>query len=278
MLQLAITYLQSFDYVEVIYGDVDSVMIRLPSTWLPERCVKEATDLVIGLNKMLWHKFQGNGLSEERVQLLRIKLEAFYVTYLLVDVKKRYSGIRVWQDGKGFTPPTFHSVGHELNRSDRCLFVRQLQKQLLQMIHKQVPIETIIQFLKQAKTDLFAGKYDKDLVIAVRLAKPLSRYKKPYAPARAAKILRRMGRYLPYLKVKYVYLSHSQVWPVGRRVRAKRITREGHEHIWKNRSMTWIPKLLQPFIAPSQLCMELEGVRSLDHFIVNRKSTGIPTS
>ena len=138
------------------------------------------------------------------------------------------------------------------------------------MIHMRAPLETILKFIRHAKTSLFAGKYDKDLILVVRLAKPLSRYKKKFAPARVARILRRMGRSLPHLKVKYVYLSHRQVWPVGRHIPGKRITQEGYEHIWENRTMTWLPKLLYPFISPAQLRMAIDGVRSLDHFLPER--------
>lgn len=77
------------------------------------------------------------------------------------------------------------------------------------MIHAKFPIEEIVQYLKQVKVDLLSGKYDKELVIAVRLAKPLYKYKKAFAPARAARILRKMGRYLPHQK-NQVRLSFSR--------------------------------------------------------------------
>jgi hypothetical protein len=181
--------------------------------------------------------------------------------------------MRIWQDGKGFTPPMLHSVGHEINRTDRCPFVRKLQLDLLRMIHTQVPIETITRFLRFMKTSLFAGKHDKDLVIAVRLSKPIRKYNKKFAPAHAAKILRRQGKFQPHLKVRYVYLSHREVWPTGHQIPEKPITREGYAHIWENRTMTWLPKLLYPFIPPAQLRMALEGVRTLDSFLNQEKST-----
>jgi len=118
------------------------------------------------------------------------------------------------------------------------------------MIHAQTPVETIVKYIRSIKEDLFSGKYDKDIVIAVRLAKPFYRYKKTFAPARAAMILRKLGQYIPLQKIKFVYLSYNQVWQVGQGVPVKRITREGYEHIWQNRTMTWLLKLLQSFISP----------------------------
>lgn len=273
LLSLAVTYIEKKTHFDVIYGDVDSVMVRMPVTWSSERCVEAGQALAAEITQMLWEKFRAEEVPEDRVQLLRLKLEAFYVTYLLVDVKKRYSGMRIWQDGKGFTPPMLHSVGHEINRTDRCPFVRKLQVDLLRMIHTQIPLETIIRFLRFMKTNLFAGKHDKDLVIAVRLSKLIRKYNKKFAPAHAAKILRRQGKFQPHLKVKYVYLSHREVWPTGHQIPQKQITREGYAHIWENRTMTWLPKLLDPFIPPAQLRMALEGVRTLDSFLNQEKST-----
>ena len=273
MLQLAIDYIQSLDRIEVIYGDVDSVMLSFPPAWSAQRCVSEAIKIAEAITHSFWRKLRDEGLPEERASLLRLKLEAFYVTYLLVDVKKRYSGVRVWKDGKGFTPPELHSVGHEVNRTDRCPFVRDLQGTLFHMIHDLVPLDEILKYLRHVKADLYAGKYNEDLVLTVRLVKPLFQYKKAFAPARAARILRRMGRYLPHKKIKYVYLSHTRVWPIAHGVPKKPITKEGYEHIWWNRTMTWLSKVLQPFISPAQLQMELEGVRSLDHFLSSTKPT-----
>jgi len=267
LLLLAVDYIQNLAHIDVIYGDVDSVMISLPATWSPQRCVREAEKLAKEITHMIQRKLHAEGLLEERVNLLKLKLESLYATYLLVDVKKRYSGARIWKDGKGFTPPELHSVGHELNRTDRCPFVRNLQETVFHMIHGRVPLEEITKYLYQVKTDLFAGKYDEDLVITVRLAKPLSQYTKAFAPARAARTLRRMGRYLPHKKIKFVYLSSSQVWPVEHGIPKRSITRDGYKHIWENRTMTWLPKLLQPFLSPAQLRRELEGIRSLEHFL-----------
>ena len=39
--------------------------------------------------------------------------------------------------------------------------------------------------------------------------------------------------------------------------------------------MTWLPKLLLPFISPEQLRMELDGVRSLDRFFNLGKSIAL---
>ena len=275
MLQLAIDYIQSLDRIAVIYGDVDSVMLSFPPAWSAQRCVSEGEKIAEAITRAIGRKLRAEGFPEERASLLRLKLEAFYVTYLLVDVKKRYSGVRVWKDGKGFTPSELHSVGHEFNRTDRCPFVRNLQETLFNMIHDLIPIDEILKYLRYVKADLYAGKYDEDLVLTVRLVKPLFQYKKAFAPARAARILRRMGRYLPHKKIKYVYLSHTLVWPVAHGVPKKPITKEGYDHIWENRTMTWLPKVLQPFISPAQLQMEIEGIRSLDHFFSPIKPTEI---
>ena len=137
------------------------------------------------------------------------------------------------------------------------------------MIHAKFPIEEIVQCLKQVKVDLLSGKYDKELVIAVQLAKSLYKYKKAFAPARATRILRKMGHYRPHQKIKFVYLSPGLVWPVGHGMPKRSITRAGYEHFWQNRTMTWLLKLLQPFISPTQLRLKLEDVRSLEYFLSN---------
>ena len=134
-------------------------------------------------------------------------------------------------------------------------------------------LDEILKYLRHVKADLYAGRYDEDLALTVRLVKPLFQYKKAFAPARAARILRRMGRYLPHKKIKNVYLSHTQVWPVAHGVPKKPITKEGYDHIWENRTMTWLPKVLQPFISPPQLQMEINGVQSLENFMKKEKYT-----
>lgn len=271
LLQLAVERLEYHKSgkfpIEIIYGDTDSIMIKFLDDLSPQSCVEMgqwfAQDITNHLQEYLrTHE----GIDSQRAILLQLKLEKVFTTFLLGDVKKRYSGVMVWQDGKGFIAPKLYYKGHERVRKERCWMVRNLQETIFKMIHTGFTIEQIIKHLKQVKTDLFAGKHDKDLILAVGLSKKLTEYQTASPYVRAGRILDEMGRYLPNMKVKYVFLTPDEVWPVAEGVEWKPIQQSGYEHYWTKRTMTWLSKILKPFISPDALQQRLNGVKSLEEF------------
>ena len=169
---------------QVIYGDTDSLFVRLADHFSPEEasCIGKA--LVMEINQR-WHD-----VLQEELQLdsyLELEFETHYVRFLMPTIrgaetgsKKRYAGLRWTPDGKQLIFKGLESV-----RSDWTPLARQFQVQLFERVFAdQSPAELIKETVRQT----LAGERDSELVYRKRLRRPLSQYVRTSPPhVRAAR-------------------------------------------------------------------------------------------
>jgi DNA polymerase elongation subunit (family B) len=254
--------------VEAIYGDTDSVMVTYPEYFEPQHVLVSAQNLVEEITHTIQLFLDMNGMLQERTRLLTFGLEAIFKTFLLGDVKKKYSGAMIWQSGKGFIKPKLHIRGHHSRRGETCDFIRELQTTLLQMIHAEFGIDSIINHLQTLKKELYQGLHNEALIMQVGLRRKLDTYTKSNAPyVRVARELQRLGRWRDGSKVRYYYVDSNEVHPYDEAIERLPIQAGGYQHIWENRVLSWLPALLAPFISEPILRRELQAQQGLEAFM-----------
>lgn len=150
--------------LEVLYGDTDSLFVKLPSSDYP------AEDLSVDLNDYLKRLILDEyGL----VSYLELEYEKLYSDIFFSTMrdstqgaKKRYVGLI---EGK------LDFVGMEYVRSDWTDVAKRFQYELFENFFMDVPVEG---FIKQFVADLKKGKYDDLLVYTKRLSKDPKEYTK----------------------------------------------------------------------------------------------------
>ncbi|GAA4650300.1 DNA polymerase II [Kistimonas scapharcae] len=169
---------------QVIYGDTDSLFVRLADHFSPEEagCIGKA--LVMDINQR-WH----DALQEE-FQLdsyLELEFETHYIRFLMPTIrgaetgsKKRYAGLKWTSAGEQLVFKGLESV-----RSDWTPLARQFQVQLFERVFAdQSPADLVKETVRQT----LAGERDSELVYRKRLRRPLSQYVRSSPPhVRAAR-------------------------------------------------------------------------------------------
>ncbi|MEQ9365036.1 MAG: DNA polymerase II, partial [Leptospirales bacterium] len=195
-------FLESLGY-EVLYGDTDSLFVRIVS--------EDATtspDQVAEIGSRLAKKL--NGYWTERISddfdlhsYLEMEYEKHYRKFLLPPAraggaaKKRYAGLLVGGAGDAQTEE-LHFVGMETVRSDWTEAAKVFQRGLYERIFRdgEAPVEWIKEFV----TRLRDGEFNEQLVYRKRLRKPVHEYVKSIPQhVRAARMLDRPGTSVSYL-------------------------------------------------------------------------------
>lgn len=184
---------------KVVYGDTDSVMIRVP--------LKEVNDLLDTLNKKLnQYLVQNYNIQNPHV---RLKFEKYYKRMFFKGVKKRYCGWVTWADGKNVD---FIEVkGFEAVRRDTPRFIRDVQVKLMELALKGGNRDEIIQYVRNAVKEYKKARLF-DIAIPKGISKPLDQYTKNKPPHIRGAILANMylgtnfqgGSRVRMLWVKYV--------------------------------------------------------------------------
>ncbi len=172
-------YLEERGY-EVIYGDTDSVFVLLHD-------VEDADVAALGANLAVDLNQWWDARIAENYNLhscLEIEFETHFKRFLMPTIrgsdagsKKRYAGVI----GDTSQPGKYKLVfkGLESVRSDWSPLARNFQKELYEKIFFERPYED---FIKQTVADIFAGKFDSELVLRKRLRRQLADYVKNVPP------------------------------------------------------------------------------------------------
>lgn len=171
---------------EVIYGDTDSIFVRLDVADPKEafRIGKETADEM--------NSFLEKHMKEEyhRKSYLELEFEKVYKRFIMPTVrgsdvgsKKRYAGLLIDEDGK----EKMHFVGLEFVRRDWTELAKSFQAELLKRIfHK----EEVAGYIKKLVGDVMAGKKDDLLVYRKAIRKEVEDYTKTTPPhVKAARLL-----------------------------------------------------------------------------------------
>ena len=170
---------------EVIYGDTDSVFVSLNASCDNTAAAKIGNQLVGRINRY-WRKqlLQEYGIES----CLEMEFETHFKQFFMPTTrgteqgsKKRYAGLI--DDEQGHRKIIYK--GLETVRTDWTELARQFQQTLYQLVFDG---EEYADYILQTVTDLFAGKFDQQLVYRKRLHKKLSEYQKNIPPHAQAAI------------------------------------------------------------------------------------------
>jgi len=154
------SYLQSKNY-EVIYGDTDSLFIKMKTSKKEERI-----KLLKKLNERVSEFFKEVLGAKECLQLEEDK----YFTRLILLSKKRYAGKR--EDG------TFEWKGIEHVRRDQALVTVEIQEELIKRILNGESKRNILKFFKNFLEN-FKNKSIEEIAIPLKLTKRIEDFKSP---------------------------------------------------------------------------------------------------
>lgn len=215
------------DGYEVIYGDTDSVFVRLKESELSD-CHGAATRLVSRINGFMRQKIEDDFRLCSHLEL---EFEKHFTRFFLpatrgggASAKKRYAGL-VRKNGKEELVIT----GLEFVRSDWTRLARDFQYELL---HRVFHDQEVVPWVKKTVADMKAHRHDTDLIYQKRLTKPPGEYTKAIPPhVRAALLLGKTGanakesRYvmtlrgpipveLPHADLDYAHYIEKQIKPI----------------------------------------------------------------
>lgn len=158
--------------LKVIYGDTDSIHLKLKAKTL-EEAVEKGKYIMTYINKSFAEFVKLYGVKDNKY--LKVKLEgvadsAFY------KAKKRYAMQIVW-DGEILEKPEYKIVGLEPRRSDNPELTGKVTTTVLMKILKKKSKKNIRKYVKKVIRKMDAGEYSPfDLAIPKAVKKPLREY------------------------------------------------------------------------------------------------------
>ncbi|WP_236607544.1 DNA polymerase II [Sandaracinus amylolyticus] len=170
----------------VIYGDTDSLFVRLPESLAEAECRAEGARLAREITAY-WRDALARELRLE--SFLEMRFESHYLRFLMPTMrhsdrgsKKRYAGLV--RRGDGALELVIR--GLEAIRSDWTPLAREVQRELLRRVFEDQPWE---EWLRGVRGDLVAGKLDRELVYRRRLRREIEDYGGSPPHVRAARML-----------------------------------------------------------------------------------------
>lgn len=193
---------------KVIYGDTDSIMVKIPGA-----TVGEALQIMDNLSRFVTKKLNNKGHPDGK-EVLNLQAEKVYYPYLLMG-KKKYVGTKWTSDvfkKTGLPEEECNARGVESVRRDNTQFTRDLLNIAFKALFKdKVPVHQLGEILKPHITNLLDGKVDiSKLIITNSISKPINSYDGKVAHIEVAKKLRsrvpenppRMGDRIRYTLIK----------------------------------------------------------------------------
>jgi DNA polymerase delta subunit 1 len=179
---------EMYPQCNVIYGDTDSIMVRVPGISLEESLSLGVDMSAYVTDRLNIKKYKA---GEE---VLNLQFEKVYSPYLLMG-KKKYVGKKYTLDTykKTKLPDSeFDGRGVESVRRDNTQFTRDLMNIMFKALFTdQVPIEQLGSIIKPHIEDLLEGRVDiSKLIITNSISKPISSYDGNVTHIEVAKKLR----------------------------------------------------------------------------------------
>ncbi len=164
--------------LRVIYGDTDSLFVRLGPGPGEKECREIGEDLVTRLNRRWYSDLERRYRIESRLQL---EFDCHYLRFFMPTIrgselgsKKRYAGL-----ARRGGDLVLEFTGLEAVRSDWTPLAREFQRELYRRIFFDEPFED---YVRTTAADLLSGKRDRDLVYRKRVRRRLEDYEKNVPP------------------------------------------------------------------------------------------------
>ena len=170
----------------VIYGDTDSLFVRLPEALAEDACRAEGARLAREITAFWRDEIERTlGLPS----FLEMRFESHYLRFLMPTMrgsergsKKRYAGLVRGEDGRG----QLVIRGLEAIRSDWTPLARDAQRELLRRVFEDEPWEA---WLRELRGQVLSGALDDALVYRRRLRRDVDEYGGSPPHVRAARMM-----------------------------------------------------------------------------------------
>ena len=167
----------------VIYGDTDSVMVLMNST-----SKEEALEKGFALDKVIndsYDKFAKDVINADK-HYFSIKFEKLYKRFLQTGKKKKYATSLVWKEGVDFDNK-IDIVGFEYTRSDQSAILREVQKNMIEMLINGVDREIIIKYIRECVGKFLNSEYNYEQIgVPGGLGKSIKNYESKTSHVRGA--------------------------------------------------------------------------------------------
>jgi DNA polymerase-2 len=192
--------IHSREYIEargfqVIYGDTDSLFVRLGSQLNSAECATQGLELAAELNRF-WH---AEIMRVHRLQShLEVQFDTHYVRFFMPTLrdseqgsKKRYAGLLRMPEGD-----QVEFKGLEAVRTDWTPLARRFQRELYRRVFVGEPY---VDYVRELSQQLMTGELDAELVYRKRVRRELDQYVTNVPPhVRAARRLAHPTRIVSY--------------------------------------------------------------------------------
>ncbi|MEM5875152.1 MAG: DNA polymerase domain-containing protein [Candidatus Aenigmatarchaeota archaeon] len=180
---------------EVIYGDTDSIMVKIKA-----KDLEEAFKIGEEIEKTI------NSYYQEK---MTVKIESIFKTFLIVS-KKRYAGISVEKTESGYKEKLVMK-GIETVRRDWCNLTEKVLSKVLELLLKEGNVEKTLEYVKDVISKLERNEVNiEDLVIVKSLTRDLNDYKgtQPHVEL-VKKLMKRSPEKVPAIgdRIGYVIVS-----------------------------------------------------------------------
>ena len=171
--------------LRVLYGDTDSVFVLAPDATVNHAALGAA--LAKEANAIFQEELRA---AYDVESALELRFDGHFRWFLMptmrgseVGSKKRYAGLVARKEGQ---PAALIIKGLEAVRTDWTALARRAQRELLRRVFSGEPWR---EWITELRTDLFAGRCDRELVYKKRIRRELSAYGNAPPHVRAARML-----------------------------------------------------------------------------------------
>ncbi|MBL8911945.1 MAG: DNA polymerase II, partial [Archangium sp.] len=171
---------------QVVYGDTDSLFVRLSSATSEDAAREESKRLASAINQFWKETIAREHRLESQLEL---RFDALFLKFLMPTLrgtdtgsKKKYAGLVRAKDGGS----TLVVRGLEAVRTDWTPLARESQRELLQRVFLDQPWEAWVVELRQR---VLSGELDAKLVYRKRLRREVEQYESAAPHVKAAKLM-----------------------------------------------------------------------------------------